>query len=194
MARPRIVLASSSPYRRQLLERLGLPFTVVHPGIDERPRPNETPSATVERLAVSKAQAVCGECPNALVIGADQVAVHDGEIVGKPHDHAQAVRQLRAASGGVVTLYTGVALVNNETSRVQSAVVPFRVVFRQLTDQQIENYLRREQPYDCTGAVKAEGLGIALLERMEGDDPSALIGLPLIRLVQMLEEEGIEVV
>ncbi len=148
----------------------------------------------VERLALTKAQAVCGEWRHALVIGADQVAVHDGEIVGKPHDHAQAVQQLRAASGSVVTLYTGVALINCETSRVQSAVVPFRVVFRQLTDEQIENYLRREQPYDCTGAVKAEGLGIALLERMEGDDPSALIGLPLIRLVQMLEKEGVEVV
>lgn len=194
MAQPHIVLASSSPYRRQLLERLGLSFTVVRPNIDERPQPNETPPAMVERLAVRKAQAVCDECPNALVIGADQAAEHDGKIVGKPHDHAQAVQQLRAASGSVVTLYTGVALVNSETSHVQSAVVPFRVAFRPLTDQQIENYLRHEQPYDCTGAVKAEGLGIALLERMEGDDPSALIGLPLIRLVQMLEKEGISVV
>lgn len=193
MTRPRIVLASSSPYRRQLLERLGLPFTVVRPNIDERSQPNETPSVMVERLAVTKAQAVCGEWRNALVIGADQVAERNGEIVGKPHDHTQAVKQLRAASGGVVTLYTGVALVNSETSHVQSAVVPFRVAFRELTDQQIENYLRREQPYDCTGAVKAEGLGVALLERMEGEDPSALIGLPLIRLVRMLEKEGVKI-
>ena len=194
MAAPQIILASSSPYRRRLLERLGLPFTAVSPDIDERPQAHETPPATVERLAVSKARVVCGQYPNALVIGADQLAVHDGQIVGKPHDHAEAVQQLHTASGGAVTLYTGVALINSETSRVQSTVVPFRVVFRQLSDSQIENYLRREQPYDCTGAVKAEGLGIALLERMEGDDPSALIGLPLIRLVRMLEQEGINVV
>jgi septum formation protein len=194
MTGPRIILASSSPYRRLLLERLGMPFTVVTPDIDERPQAHETPPATVERLAVSKARTVCRDCRNALIIGADQIAVHDGNIVGKPRDHAQAVQQLRAASGSAVTLYTGVALINSETTHVQSAVVPFRVVFRQLTDRQIEDYLRREQPYDCTGAVKVEGLGIALLERMEGDDPSALIGLPLIRLVQMLEKEGIVVV
>jgi septum formation protein len=194
MSTPQIILASSSPYRRQLLQRLGLAFRVISPNVDESARPGEAPGAMVERLALAKARAVAQQHRGALVIGADQVAVHGGKIVGKPRDHAQARRQLRQASGTSVTLYTGLALVNSDSGRSQSDVVPFRVLFRELSDQQIDNYLQREQPYDCAGAVKAEGLGIALLQRFEGDDPNALIGLPLIRLVQMLEHEGVNVV
>ena len=194
MSAPHIILASSSPYRRQLLERLGLPFQVVRPNVDESPGAGESATALVERLALAKARGVAQQRQGALVIGADQVAVQAGKIVGKPSDHAQARRQLRQASGNSVTLYTGLALVNSDNGRSQSDVIPFRVLFRQLSEQQIENYLQREQPYDCAGGVKAEGLGVALLQRLEGDDPSALIGLPLIRLVQMLEHEGIKVV
>jgi len=132
--------------------------------------------------------------PQALVIGSDQVAVHAGEIVGKPHSHERAVAQLTAASGKTVTLYTGLALVNAVTGRVQSEVVPYRVVFRSLTPEQIENYLRKEQPYHCAGSVKSEGLGVALLERFEGEDPATLIGMPLIRLIRMLEHEGLRII
>jgi septum formation protein len=128
---------------------------------------------------------------NALVIGSDQVAVHDGEIIGKPRDHDHAVEQLRSASGNTITLYTGLALINSNTGATQSEVVPYRVVFRTLTDEKIETYLRKEQPYDCAGSVKSEGLGIALLKRFEGDDPNTLVGLPLIQLVDMLEREGL---
>lgn len=193
MGSPRIILASSSPYRRALLARLGLPFETVSPDVDESARGDESPQELVERLAVDKAMVVAANAPDALVIGSDQVAVHDGEIVGKPRDHAHAVRQLRQASGTAVTLYTGLALVHSDSRRVQSEVVPYRVVFRPLNDEQIERYLTKEQPYDCAGSVKSEGLGIALLERFEGDDPNTLIGLPLIRLVRMLEREGVAV-
>jgi septum formation protein len=188
-----LILASSSPFRRELLARLMLPFEVDVPDIDETPLPGETPMRLVERLAVAKAQAVARRHPQALVIGSDQVAVHGNTIVGKPHTHERAVEQLRAASGKAVSLYTGLALVNAASGRVQSEVVPFRVVFRRLTDAQIESYLRKEQPYSCAGSVKSEGLGVALLERFEGEDPATLIGLPLIRLVRMLENEGLSV-
>lgn len=188
-----LVLASSSPYRRELLARLALPFDVIVPDIDETPRPNETPMALVERLAVAKARAVIPRAPSALIIGSDQVAVYDGAIVGKPHTHENAVRQLRAAAGKTVMLYTGLALVNAGNGQVQSEVIPFAVTFRPLTEAQIESYLRKEQPYGCAGSVRSEGLGIALLERFAGDDPNALIGLPLIRLVRMLENEGVGV-
>lgn len=186
-----LILASSSPYRRELLARLLIPFEVVAPDVDETPAPGEAPQALVERLAVAKAQAVARQHTNALVIGSDQAAVYDGKIVGKPLTHDRAVEQLRMASGKAVMLYTGLVLINSASGRVQSEVIPFRVVFRALSDSQIENYLRREQPYHCAGSVKSEGLGIALLERFEGDDPNALIGLPLIRLVRMLEREGL---
>lgn len=186
-----LILASSSPYRRELLARLLIPFEVVVPDVDETPEPGELPPALVERLAVAKAQAVARQHTNALVIGSDQAAVYDGKIVGKPLTHDRAVEQLRMASGKAVMLYTGLALINSASGRVQSEVIPFRVVFRALNDSQIENYLRKEQPYHCAGSVKSEGLGIALLERFEGDDPNALIGLPLIRLVRMLEREGL---
>jgi septum formation protein len=189
----KLVLASSSPFRRELLSRLMLPFEVVVPEVDESPHAGESPERLVERLAIAKAQAVAARHPDALVIGSDQVAVHDGEIVGKPHTHERAVAQLRQASGKAVALHTGLALVNAVTGRVQSEVVPYRVVFRALTDAQIESYLRKEQPYHCAGSVKSEGLGVALLERFEGEDPATLIGLPLIRLVRMLENEGLAV-
>ncbi len=186
-----LVLASSSPFRRELLSRLKLPFDIIVPDVDERALPGETPQVLVERLAVAKARAVVARAPGALIIGSDQVAVYDGTIVGKPHTHANAVRQLQSAAGKTVMLYTGLALVNAATGRVQSEVVPFGVTFRALTGDQIESYLRKEQPYGCAGSVRSEGLGIALLERFEGDDPNALIGLPLIRLVRMLETEGV---
>jgi septum formation protein len=191
MTSTNIILASTSPYRRMLLERLQLPFETATPEVDETPGDNETPRELVERLAIAKAQAIADKSSNALVIGSDQVAVHNGEIVGKPRDHDHAVEQLRQASGTAVTLYTGLALINADSQRIQSEVVPYTVVFRVLTDVQIENYLRKEKPYDCAGSVKSEGLGIALLERFEGDDPNTLIGLPLIRLTRMLENEGV---
>ncbi len=190
----KLILASSSPYRRELLERLKIPFEVMAPDVDETPRPGETPEKLVERLAIEKAQKIAGQMPGTLVIGSDQVAVYNGSIVGKPHSHDKAVEQLRSASGRTVTLYTGLALVNADTRRVQCEVIPYRVTFRALTDTQIESYLRKEQPYSCAGSVKSEGLGIALLEKFEGDDPNTLIGLPLIRLVRMLENEGMKII
>ena len=189
----KLILASSSPFRRELLARLMVPFDVVAPEVDETARPGELPQALVERLAIAKAQAVAAKHPQALIIGSDQVAVHAGEIVGKPLTHERAVAQLKIASGKTVTLYTGLALINSATGRVQSEVVPYRVLFRSLSDAQIENYLRKEQPYHCAGSVKSEGLGVALLERFEGEDPATLIGLPLIRLIRMLEHEGLTV-
>ena len=191
---PRLILASSSPYRRELLARLKIPFEVVLPQIDETPRAGETPEALVKRLSIDKAQAVADGERGALVIGSDQVAVYNGTIVGKPHSHNRAVEQLRMAAGRAVTLYTGLALVNSDTGRVQCEVIPYRVTFRALTEAQIESYLRKEQPYSCAGSVRSEGLGIALLDKFEGDDPNTLIGLPLIRLVRMLEAEGLQII
>jgi septum formation protein len=190
----KLILASSSPYRKALLQKLGLLFETIAPAVDEAPFPNELPETLVKRLAIAKARAVAENQTNALIIGADQVAVHAGKMIGKPGTHEKAVQQLRAVSGSTIILYTGLALINSNTGRIQIEVVPFRVVFRKLTDTQIENYLRREQPYDCAGSVKSEGLGIALLERMEGEDPNTLIGLPLIHLVRMLENEGVTVI
>lgn len=186
---PQLVLGSSSPYRKMLLESLMLPFETASPDIDESRKPGETPLQLVERLAVEKAQAVAKKYPNALVIGSDQVALHGEEIVGKPHTHERAVEQLKTASGKQVTLYTGLALLNSASRRIQSEVIPYTVHFKHLADTDIEAYLRKEQPYNCAGSVRSEGLGIALLERFEGDDPNALIGLPLIRLIAMLENE-----
>lgn len=189
----KLILASSSPYRKALLERLRIPFDTVAPKVDETPQENEGPQALVERLAIAKAQTVAATHTDSLVIGSDQVAVHNDEIVGKPRDHDHAVEQLRSASGNTITLYTGLALINSSNGNVQSEVVPYRVVFRELSEEVIEAYLKKEQPYDCAGSVKAEGLGVALLERYEGDDPNTLIGLPLIRLVHMLEAEGVSI-
>jgi len=190
----KLILASSSPFRRELLARLMLPFEVVIPDVDETSRQHESPQALVERLAILKAQTVASKRPGTLVIGSDQVAVHNGEIVGKPLTHEHAVDQLKSASGKTVMLYTGLALVNSSSGRVQSEVVPYGVTFRALTNKQIETYLRKEQPYHCAGSVKSEGLGVALLERFDGEDPATLIGLPLIRLIRMLENEGLAVI
>lgn len=189
-----LILASSSPYRRELLMRLMIPFDVVVPDVDETPLPDETPQALVERLAILKAQTVASTHTNALVIGSDQVAVQNGKIVGKPLTHERAVEQLKSASGSTVMLYTGLALVNSLSGLVQSEVVPYGVTFRALTELQIENYLRKEQPYHCAGSVKSEGLGVALLEHFDGEDPATVIGLPLIRLIRMLENEGLAVI
>lgn len=189
----RIILASTSPYRRALLEKLGFSFEVRAPEIDERPLPGESPDALVARLAQAKAGAVGAQADNALVIGSDQVAVLDGEILGKPGGHEQARAQLSRASGRGVTFLTGLCLWDAASGEARTEVVPFRVVFRPLTEAQIEGYLRREQPYNCAGSFKSEGLGIALFERLEGDDPNTLVGLPLIRLCRMLEASGVSV-
>lgn len=188
-----LILASSSIFRRGLLERLQLPFRAVAPEVDEQPMPHELPTALVERLAVAKARTIAQRHPTALVIGSDQVAVQDGRIVGKPADHAAAVQQLREASGRRVVLYTGLALIDAASGRTQSEVVPFATVFRRLCDEEIENYLLKDRPYNCAGSLRSEGLGIALLERFEGDDPTALIGLPLIALRRMLENEAVRI-
>ncbi len=187
---PGLILASSSPFRKMLLERLMVPFETCNPDIDESAHDNETPIELVERLAIEKAQVIASSRTKALVIGSDQVALHGTEIVGKPHTHQRAVEQLRMASGKTIDLYTGLALINTETLQVQSEVISFRVHYKKLSEEVIEAYLRKEQPYQCAGSLRSEGLGIALLEKFEGDDPNALIGLPLIRLVAMLEKEN----
>jgi septum formation protein len=193
MRQPPLVLASSSPYRRELLARLGIPFETLAPEVDETPQTDETPPELVTRLATAKVRAVAGRRSDALIVGSDQVVVYDGVVASKPGNHANAVAQLRAASGKRVTVFTGLVLLNALTERLQCEVVPYSVTFRKLTDTAIESYLRKEQPYDCAGSVKAEGLGVALIERFDGEDPNALIGLPLIRLVRMLEAEGVPV-
>jgi len=189
----RLILASTSPFRRELLARLDLPFTVRAPDVDETRLPGENAPALVGRLAEWKARRVATEDPKALVIGSDQVAVLEGEIIGKPGDHHRAVEQLQRASGRSVTFYTGLCLLDDANGSCQVAVEPFQVMFRTLTAAMIEHYLRREQPYQCAGGFKSEGLGIALFQRLEGDDPTSLIGLPLIRLVRMLETAGVAV-
>jgi len=189
----RLILASTSPFRRELLTRLGLPFTVQAPAVDETRRPGETAPELVARLAEWKAAAVARTEPAALIIGSDQVAVLDGAIIGKPGDHQRAVAQLQQASGRTVVFYTGLCLLDSASGQRQIAVEEFRVVFRVLTPAMIERYLRREQPYQCAGSFKSEGLGIALFERLVGDDPTSLIGLPLIRLTGMLEAAGMAV-
>jgi septum formation protein len=188
-----LVLASSSPHRRLLLDRLGLPYESCAPEIDETRRPNEAPAAYVARLAEEKARAVAVRYGNDLIIGSDQAAVLDDEVIGKPGTHERAFAQLKKASGRSVRFLTGLTLYNSGSGRSQTAVVPFTVHFRTLGEAALERYLRREQPYGCAGSFKSEGLGIALFERLEGDDPTALIGLPLIELVGMLAAEGMEV-
>ena len=192
MTNPKLVLASSSPFRKMLLERLGIPFDVTNPDIDESAISGESPAELVERLAIAKAKAVASVYTHSLIIGSDQVAVHGDTIVGKPLTHDRAVSQLREASGKEIRLYTGLCLINTTTKVVQSDVVPYTVHFKTLSEDVIESYLRKEKPYNCAGSVRAEGLGVALLSRFEGDDPNALIGLPLIRLVTMLEKEGFQ--
>jgi septum formation protein len=189
-----LILASSSPYRRELLGRLGVDFRCQSPDVDESMLPGESPDDMVMRLACSKAEAVARDHPGSLVIGSDQCAELDGRILGKPGDHEGAVIQLRAASGRTVAFHTGLCLLNARTGRSRVTCVPYRVRFRTLDSAMIEDYLHREQPYDCAGSFKSEGLGIALFEAMEGEDPTALMGLPLIALVGMLRAEGVPVI
>jgi septum formation protein len=189
----KLVLASTSPYRKALLEKLQLPFDTAAPKVDETPLPDEIPEQLVARLAEAKAKALAEQFPNALIIGSDQVAVMDGKIAGKPGNHANAMAQLKRATGKRVIFLTGLCVFNTSSQHAQVEVVPFSVIFRQLSEAQIEHYLQREQPYNCAGSFKSEGLGIALFERLEGDDPNTLIGLPLIRLIRMLENEGFSV-
>jgi septum formation protein len=185
-----LVLASTSPYRRELLERLKISFEISSPDVDETPLDQESPEQTATRLAEAKARAVASLYPEALIIGSDQVAVLDGMQLGKPHTHDNAFKQLTMMSGKKVVFNTALCLYNSRTGLVQNRLVPFTVHFRDLTASQIEAYLQKEQPYNCAGSAKSEGLGIALIARMEGEDPNALIGLPLIALIDMLDNEG----
>jgi len=187
-----LVLGSSSPYRRELLSRLHLPFEVVAPDVDEAPHPGETPRDLALRLALAKARAVAALRPQALVIGSDQVADLDGDPLGKPGSHDAAVAQLRQMRGKTVVFQTAVAVVCAETGFEQVALAPVKVTFRVLGDAEIESYLRAEQPYDCAGSARSEGLGIALLDAIDSDDPTALVGLPLIRTCRMLREAGVK--
>lgn len=186
-----LVLASASPYRQELLQRLELPFLVVAPHVDESPLPGERPAQTAVRLAEAKARAVAPQHPEGLIIGCDQIADCRGLAVGKPRDRADALDQLRSMRGQTVTFHTAVALLNAESDLCRTALVDVTSTFRQLDDATLQAYLDREQPFDCAGSVKAEGLGIALFTRLESDDPTALIGLPLIRLTDLLEAEGL---
>jgi septum formation protein len=189
----RLILASTSRYRRELLERLRIPFDVVPPQVDETPLAAEPPSALSERLALAKAQAVARLHPQAVVIGSDQVADLDGIPIGKPGDHGRAIQQLKAMRGRKVVFHTALAVVRPSTGYVGTARVPVDVHFRaDLSDGQIEAYLRAEQPYDCAGSAKAEGLGITLLDAIRSDDPTALIGLPLIRTCALLRAAGLD--
>ncbi|MCW7541793.1 Maf family nucleotide pyrophosphatase [Aquabacterium sp. A7-Y] len=187
-----LILGSTSRYRRELLQRLGLPFEVVAPQVDETPRPGETPAALAQRLALEKARAVAALHPEAVVIGSDQVADLRGRPLGKPGTHDIAVEQLRAMSGQALVFHTAVAVVCQAGGFEQQRTVPATVRVRALTDAEIEAYLRVDQPYDCAGSAKAEGLGIALLSAIESDDPTALIGLPLIGTCDMLRAAGID--
>ncbi|MFX1679500.1 Maf family nucleotide pyrophosphatase [Mitsuaria sp. CC2] len=192
LVRP-LVLGSTSRYRRELLERLRLPFETAAPDVDETPLPAEAPEALARRLALAKARAVAKRFPQALVIGSDQVADLDGRPIGKPGTHERAVEQLRAMRGRTVVFQTALAVVCEATGFVAQDLAPVRVRFRELSDDAIERYLRAEQPYDCAGSAKAEGLGIALLDAIESDDPTALIGLPLIRTAALLRQGGLDV-
>ncbi|MDQ8590081.1 Maf family protein [Klebsiella aerogenes] len=185
-----LLLASTSPWRRMLLEKLTLPFECAAPEFDETPQPGESARQLVVRLAQAKAQALASRFPQHLIIGSDQVCVLDGEITGKPHTEENAHRQLRKASGTIVTFYTGLALYNSANGHLQTECEPFDVHFRHLSDQEIEAYIRKENPLQCAGSFKSEGLGITLFERLEGRDPNSLVGLPLIALCQMLRREG----
>ncbi|SDH34867.1 MAF protein [Pseudomonas flavescens] len=188
-----LVLASSSPYRRELLSRLRQPFQWAAPSIDESRQAGECAEALVRRLAEEKAQALAGRFASHLIIGSDQVAVLDGQILGKPHDYQRAHAQLSAASGRSVSFLTGLALLDSRNGSCQVDCVPYTVHFRTLSAEQIERYLKAEEPYDCAGSFKAEGLGISLFRSTEGDDVNSLIGLPLIRLVEMLDAAGVQV-
>ena len=187
-----LILGSTSRYRRELLVRLRLPFDVIAPRVDEAPQPGEVPVALAVRLAMAKARAVSAAHPNAVVIGSDQVAELDGEAIGKPGGHERAVAQLRRMRGRSVVFHTAVAVVCEASGFAGSALVPVTVRFRDLSDAEIEHYLRTEQPYDCAGSAKCETLGIALLAAIDSDDPTALVGLPLIQTCALLRQAGID--
>lgn len=189
-----LVLGSSSVYRNELLQRLQIPFEICNPEIDETPLAEEGPDATALRLAAAKTRAVAVNYRDALIIGADQVAVLEGIQLGKPLNRMNATRQLRSLRGKEVVFHTALSLFNSRTGDMQARLIPSRVKFRELSDRQIDNYLDREQPYHCAGSAKAEGLGIALIEHIISEDPTALIGLPLIALVEMLTRAGVEIV
>ena len=189
---PALILGSTSRYRRELLARLRLPFEVQSPDVDETALPGERPADLALRLALAKAQAVAARSPGAVVIGSDQVADVDGLSVGKPGTHERAVAQLRAMSGRSIVFQTAISVVRRDTGFQASALVPVTVRFRHLSDAEIERYLRLEQPYDCAGSAKAETLGIALLDAIESDDPTALVGLPLIKTCALLRQAGLD--
>jgi MAF protein len=188
-----LVLGSTSPFRKTILDKLNLPFQCAKPNIDETEKNDECPQVLVERLAIEKAKAVRDEYPNALIIGSDQVAVCEDEILGKPHNFDNAVVQLSKFSGKSITFYTGLCVYDSEKEKTISLVEPFTVHFNQLSQKEIANYLNAEQPYNCAGSFKSEGLGICLFSKLEGDDPNTLIGLPLIKLVGLLKQHGIDV-
>ncbi|MCL4114730.1 UNVERIFIED_CONTAM: hypothetical protein GTU68_053609 [Idotea baltica] len=186
-----IILGSSSPFRKELLERLRLDFSTDSPDIDETPRINEAPADYVKRLSLEKSKTVATRQPNALIIGSDQCSILDGEIRGKPHTHENAIKQLSESSGKRVSFLTGLCLYDATDDSFQLEMVPFHVDFRELNDAEIESYLLAEEPYNCAGSFKSEGLGITLFKRLEGEDPSALVGLPLIKLSEMMRNKGI---
>ena len=188
-----LILGSSSPFRAEVLKKLGIDFIQHSPDIDESVLEGETAPSLVERLAKEKALAIAKDYPEALIIGSDQVAVIDGKILGKPGNHETAVKQLLSASGKAVTFYTGLALYNAQSQTMHHIVEPFTVHFRSLSENQIHFYLEQEKPYQCAGSFKSEGLGIALFTKLEGDDPNSLIGLPLIKLIELLNKEGVDV-
>ena len=191
MAQKTLVLGSTSPFRKALLQRFNLDFNVASPDIDETLQEGETAENYVKRLSLEKARAVAEEHPNSLIIGSDQCSVLNGIIRGKPGNHENAVRQLTESSGKRVTFLTGLCLLNSTENSYQLDLIPFHVDFRILQNKEIESYLLAEQPYSCAGSFKSEGLGITLFKRMHGEDPTSLIGLPLIRLAEMLRKEGI---
>ncbi|ALE52380.1 septum formation inhibitor Maf [Candidatus Thioglobus autotrophicus] len=193
-----LILASSSPFRQTLLNKLGLEFSVVSPNVDESRKPEETPEQLVYRLAQDKAREVA-KSHDGLIIASDQVATLPGalatdeKILGKPHTHENAIKQLSSCSGNIVTFRTSLCLLNTNSGNIQTLVENFKVVFKDLSSAQIDNYLKKEQPYNCAGSFKSEGLGIGLFSRLEGNDPNTLIGLPLIQLIKFLENEGIDI-
>ena len=188
-----LVLGSTSPFRKTLLEKLNIPFVCAKPNVDETARENESPIQLTERLAVEKAKAVAQYYPDALIIGSDQVALCDKEILGKPHTFENAVKQLTKFSGKCITFYTGLCVYDSKKNKVTSLVEPFNVHFNLLSQAEIENYIYAEQPYNCAGSFKSEGLGVCLFEKLSGDDPNSLIGLPLIKLISLLKQHDFDV-
>jgi len=188
-----LILASTSPFRKNILEKLNLPFTCAKPNIDETALPNETAIQLVERLAIEKAKAVAIEFPDALIIGSDQVALSEGNILGKPHNFENGLAQLTSFSNKAVEFHTGLCVFDSSTGKYFSLVELFTVHFNKLSTQEITAYLQTEQPYNCAGSFKSEGLGICLFEKLAGDDPNTLIGLPLIRLISLLKKHGLDI-